>query len=108
LSLLSIPKAYAVHDTIPRQNAFVPPSLEDARRPPVLLKYTRDKSWSAFKRGASHWSIYEKDGEYRIAGYRTHQKGYWERDPDQTIELPPGTGIDDERTICILQDATRQ
>jgi len=99
----------ALRNTIPKTNPFVAPSVEDARNPPVLLKYTGDKTWSAFKRGTLHWSIYEKDGMYRIAGHRTHRKGYWERDPDQTIELPAGTRIDDvvERMIGVLQDAAR-
>lgn len=91
-----------MRDTIPQQNAFVPPSREDARNPPVLLKYTGDKSWLAFKRHAALWSIYEKGGIYQIEGYRTHQKGYWERDPDQTIHFPAGTSID------TVTDAARQ
>ena len=99
----------ALQHTIPKQNPFVVPSVEDARKPPVLLKYTGDKSWSAFMRGTSPWSIYEKDGKYQIEGYRIHRKGYWERDPDQTTEFPPGTALDDviDRLIAILQDAAR-
>jgi hypothetical protein len=100
----------ALRNTIPKQNLFVPPSVEDARKPPVMLKYTGDKSWSAFMRGTSPWSIYEKDGKYQIEGYRIHRKGYWEQDPDQMIELPPGTPLDEviDRMIAILQDAARQ
>lgn len=100
----------AMHDTIPKENAFVAPSVEDARKPPVLLKYTGDKSWPAFKRGASYWSIYEKDGNYQIEGHRTHQRGYWEEDPEQIIKFPPGTKVDDviERMIGILQSAAHQ
>jgi hypothetical protein len=96
-----------MRDTIPKENPFVAPSIEDARRPPVLLKYTGDKSWSAFMRGASSWSIYEKDGIYQIEGYRTHQMGYWERDPDQIIRFSSGTPISDviDRMIAILQSA---
>jgi hypothetical protein len=99
----------ALRNTIPKQNAFVPPSVDDARKPPVLLKYTGDKSWSAFMRDTSPWSIYEKDGKYQIEGFRTHRKGYWERDPEQTIEFPPETSLDDviDRMISILQDAAR-
>lgn len=96
----------AIRNTIPEQNRFVPPSIEDARKPPVLLKYTGDKSWGAFKRGASLWSIYEEGGKYRLAGYRTHPKGYWERDPAQTIEFASGTPLDDviDRMIAILKE----
>ena len=99
----------ALRNTIPTANAFLAPSPEDGRRPPVILKYTGDKSWSAFSRSASAWSIYEKNGIYRIAPYRTHQKGYWEEDPDREIEFPPRTPINDviERMIAILQDAAR-
>ncbi len=100
----------AMRETIPKENKFVAPSVEDARKPPVLLKYTGDKSWSAFKRGASSWSIYEKDGNYQIEGHRTHPKGYWEEDPEQIIKFPPGTKVDDviERMIGILQSAAHQ
>jgi hypothetical protein len=97
----------ALRNTIPKQNPFVAPSFEDARKPPVLLKYTGDKSWPAFMRGTSPWSIYEKDGKYQIEGYRIHRKGYWEVDPDQTTEFPAGTKLDIviDRLIAILQDA---
>jgi hypothetical protein len=100
----------ALRNTIPKQNLFVPPSVEDARKPPTLLKYTGDKSWSAFMRGTSPWSIYEKDGKYQIEGYRTHRKGYWEEDPEQTTEFPLETTLDEviDRMIAILQDAARQ
>ncbi len=99
----------AIRETISKENKFVAPSVEDARKPSVLLKYTGDKNWSAFKRGASSWSIYEKNGNYQIEGYRTHRKGYWEEDPEQTIKFPPGTSIDDviDRMIGILQHAAR-
>jgi hypothetical protein len=100
----------AMRDTIPKENRFVPPSVEDARKPPVLLKYTGDKSWSAFMRGTSPYSIYEKDGKYQIEGYHVHRKGYWERDKNQTIEFPVETPLDDviDRTITVLQDAAKQ
>ena len=100
----------AMRETIPKENRFVAPSVEDARKPPVLLKYTGDKSWSAFMRGTSPWSISEKDGKYQIEGYRTDRKGYWEEDPDNVIEFPVGTPLDAviDRMIAILQDAARQ
>jgi hypothetical protein len=98
----------AMRETIPKENAFRPPTVEDARKQPVILKYTGDKSWSAFMRGASSWSIYEKDGIFEIEPYRVHPKGYWEPDRDNFIKFPSGTSIDVviDRMISILQSAS--
>jgi hypothetical protein len=97
-------------DTIARENAIVPPPPKDNWPPPVLLKYAGVKTWSAFAHGASTWSLKEKDGAYEIVGYRTHQKGYWEEDPNQKTNFPPGTPVGDviDRMIAILQDAARK
>ena len=99
----------AMQDTIPKENRFVARSVEDARKPPVVLKHTGDKSWRGFMRGTTPWSIYEKDGKYQIEGYRLHRKGYWEQDPDNVIKFPAGTPLDDviDRMIAILQDAAQ-
>jgi hypothetical protein len=100
----------ALGDTMSKPNAFVPPSIEDARKPPVMLKYTGDRSWSALQRSGLCWDIQNKDGQYKIAGHRIHEGRYWKRDPKQTIQFPPGTTADDvvDRVIGILQDAARQ
>jgi hypothetical protein len=100
----------AMRNTIPKENPFVARSAEDARKPPVVLKYSGDKSWRAFMRGTSPWSIYEKDGKYQIEGYRVHRKGYWQEDPDNVIKFAAATPLDDviDRMIAILQDAARQ
>jgi hypothetical protein len=55
-------------DAIARKNAIVPNPPKDDWPPPVLLKYAGAKTWSAFARGASEWSIKEKDGKYQIVG----------------------------------------
>ncbi len=91
----------------PERKPISAPTIEDARKPPVILKYTGDKSWSAFMRGASCWSIYEKDGIFQIEPYRVHPKGYWEPDRDNFIKFPSGTSIDVviDRMIAILQSA---
>ena len=95
---------------IPKENSFCAPTVEDARKPPVMLKYTGDKSWSAFMRGATCWSIREKEGIFEIEPYRVHPNGYWEPDRDQSIQFPSGTTVDEviDRMIAILQDAARQ
>jgi hypothetical protein len=98
----------ALLDAIARGNVTVPVP-KGKWPPPVLLKYADVKTWSAFARDASQWSL-EDEGKYQIVGFRTHPKGYWEEDPDQKIEFSPGTTVDDviARMIAILQDAARQ
>lgn len=75
--------------------------------PPVLLKYAGAKTWSAFARNASTWSIEQTNGLYRIVWYRKDAKGYWEADPDRKTVFPPGTETDAviERLISIMEGA---
>jgi hypothetical protein len=56
------------------------------------------------------WNIVEEDGSYQIIGNRMHSGGYWEEDPDQKVQFPPGTSVDQviERMIAILQSAAKQ
>jgi hypothetical protein len=100
----------ALVEVIARKNAIVPPPPKDNWPRPVLLKYSGAKTWSAFARGASQWSIKEKDGKYQIVGYRTHRDGYWVEDPDQKTDFPSDATVNDvvERIIMILQDAARK
>jgi hypothetical protein len=101
----------ALLDAIARKNAIVPNPPKDGWPPPILLKYAGVKTWSAFARGASQWSIEEKDGKYKIVGYRTHRDSSWaEEDPDQKTEFPSGTTVDDvvKRMIAIVQDAAQK
>jgi hypothetical protein len=97
-------------DTISRKNAVVPNPPKDNWPPPVLLKYSGAKTWSAFARRAITWSIKETDGIYQIVGYRTHPEGYWAEDPEQKIEFPFETSIDIviDRMITIIQEAARK
>ena len=101
----------ALHSAIARGNPPAPRYSPGHFPPPVVLKYAGVKSLSAFERGTLTWGIEQTDGNYRIAGYRRHPKrGYWEPDPQQKIEFPPGSTVDDviDRLIAILQQATRQ
>jgi hypothetical protein len=73
--------------------------------PPILLKYAGVKTWSAFARGTSTWSISEEKGIWQIIGTRLERGGGWVDDPDQTITFPSGSGIDEvcDRMAAILQ-----
>jgi hypothetical protein len=99
-------------DTIARKNPTIPAPDRKARdAPSIILKYAGVRSWSAFYRNASTWSISEDDGVYKIIGYRKHPtKKYWEQDPAQEIQFPAGTTVDDvvDRVIAILQQASKQ
>jgi hypothetical protein len=99
----------AIIEAINRKNITVPVP-KGKWPPPILPKYAGVKNWSAFARDANTWSIEEKDGGYQIGGYRMHRKGYWEEDPEQKIEFPPGTTVDFviDRMIAILQEVARQ
>ena len=98
----------AILDTIAQKNIIVPRPT-GKYPPPLLPKYAGVKTWSAFARDTSTWSIAEADGVYQIVGYRTHPKGYWEEDPEQQINFAPGTPIDSviDRVIAILQEAAQ-
>ena len=78
--------------------------------PSIILKYAGVRSWSAFYRNASTWSIREDDGVYKMIGYRKPSKGSWLQDLEQQIQFPVGTTVDDvvDRMIAILQEAARQ
>jgi hypothetical protein len=98
----------ALSDSIARKNVVIAtPNSKALREPPILLKYAGVPSWSAFFHSASTWSITQKSGAYQILGYRKHPKKYWEEDPSQKTQFPPGTPVDDviDRMIAILQEA---
>jgi hypothetical protein len=102
---------HALLETIARKNIVIPdPDPKALRAPPLMLKYAGMRSWSAFFRNASTWSIREDDGVYKIIFYRKHPKKHWEQDLAQEIQFPVGTTIDNvvDRMIAILQEAARQ
>jgi hypothetical protein len=96
-------------DTLSQKNSVISPPPKGKWPPPVLLKYAGVKSWSAFARGASMWSVKAENGNYQILAYRDHPDGYWAPDHNKTISFPPGTSVDVviERVIAILQEAGR-
>jgi hypothetical protein len=100
----------AFSDAIARENVFVPNPPKNNWPRPILLKYSGAKTWSAFARNASVWSIDEENGVYSIGGYKEHPDGYWVRDKSRKIEFLPGTPVSVviDRMIEVLQGAARQ
>jgi hypothetical protein len=100
----------ALAATIARGNPSVPVLRRSEYPPPVLLKYTGVKTWSAFDRDASLWAVGEEGGRFVIVGYKKRPTGESVQDPDQKIEFPPASSVDAvvDRMIAILQDAAQQ
>jgi hypothetical protein len=100
----------AVAGALARGNAVISPPPKDRWPPPVILKYAGVKTWSAFARGTSPWTIRERSGLYEITASRDHPDGYWVDDRERTFELPPGSSAEDtvKRMIEILQDDARK
>jgi len=99
----------ALHATIARGNPPTPHYPRDSHPQPVVLKYAGLKSWHAFARSTSTWTMKEKDGHCQIVGYKMDTNG-WTEDPDQKVEFPSGTTLDDiiDRMIAIIQEAARR
>jgi len=99
----------ALAETIARGNPRVPMLRRREWPQPVVLKYAKVKTWSAFERGALLWSIEEKSGCFQITGQRKQPDGMWKDDSGQTVTFPAGTAVDDviDRMIVILQEAAR-
>src|SRR5256885_17252816 len=55
----------AVKQAIARGNPKVPTPTRAAFPKPVVLRYAKVKSWSAFEKGCSNWTIVETDGLYQ-------------------------------------------
>ena len=100
----------ALQATITRGNPIVPMLRRSEWQPPVLLKYAGVKSWSAFERGMSFWTIKDDGTSFRIAGQRKQPNRMWNDDPEQMVPFPPGSTEDQviDRMIAILQGAARQ
>jgi hypothetical protein len=113
VAVVPVTKADEIHrsllDAIARKNITVP--VPKGKWPaPVLLKYADAKTWADFARDASTWYIQDRSGEYQIGGYRMNQKGYWEEDPNQKNDFPPGTTLDTvlDHMVAILQETAGQ
>lgn len=94
-------------ETITRGNPKVPIPRHPNIPPPVVLKYAGLKTWRTFAKGASSWAIGERDGLFRISGYRKEEGG-WVADSATVETFPPGSTADKviDRMIVILQQAT--
>jgi hypothetical protein len=83
----------AIEQALARGNPKIPTPTRATFPKPVLLKYAKTKSWSAFEKTCLNWTIVEKDGVYQVKQGRKRPDRGWEDDPARIEVLPPGTGI---------------
>ena len=86
---------HAVKQAIGLGNPKVPTPTRIAFPKPVVLKYAKVKSWSAFEKGCLCWTIVEKDGAYHVIQGRKRSDHGWEDDPDRIEVLPRGISIEE-------------
>jgi len=56
----------AIMEAMSRGNPIIPTPTRAASPKPTVLKYSKAKSWSAFEKQASNWTIVEKACNYQI------------------------------------------
>src|SRR5882672_2271708 len=85
VAVISATDAEALQDPIKqamgRGNPKVPTPTRAAFPKPVVLKYAKVKSWSAFEKGCLNWTIVVEDGVYHIKRGRKRPDHGWEDDP---------------------------
>lgn len=96
--------------TIARGNPTVPRLRRSEYPPPVLLKYAKVKTWSAFDSDTSLWTISEEGGRFVIIPYKKRPTGESVQDQNGKIEFPLGSSADMviERMIALLQGAAQK
>jgi hypothetical protein len=85
----------AIKQTLKRGNPRIPTPTRAAFPMPVVLKHAKVRSWSAFERNSTNWTIVEKDGHYQIKRGRKRADGGWEDDPEHVEVLPHGVELNE-------------
>ena len=100
----------AFRETFSLGNPIVPRVDFRKDKRPDVRQYAGVKTWAAFERGTTAWSIAEKEGVYDICICRRHRDGGWIDDLDQKVTFPPGTNIDEvcARIVEIIQAKARE
>ena len=95
----------ALRETFARGNPPLPNLPRENRPLPATLRHAGLKTWRAFARGGSTWTVRQRDGIYSIAGHKKSTDGNWVEDPDQLETFMAGTESDAviERLIAIMQ-----
>lgn len=93
----------AVRRMVARGNPSVPTPSRAAFPRPVVLKYAKVSSWSAFERGTRVWDISQRGDQFSIVPNRDGPDGGWVPDPASAEVLSAGTSVDDvARRVAVL------
>jgi hypothetical protein len=96
----------ALRETLTRGNPLLNTSVYADIPKSSLLTLAGVKSFSAFARGTSLWSIVEEGGQFKIEYWKKGPVCGWVPDPEKTVVFPLGSSPDDviERMIEILHE----
>jgi hypothetical protein len=96
----------AIKEAVSRGNPKIPTPTRATFPKPVVLKYAKLKTWSAFEKGCLNWTIVENCAYQLKRGRKRPDRG-WEDDPSHIEVLPAGVGIDGvaERAASSVQAA---
>ena len=98
----------AIKEALSKGNPTIPTPTRAAHPTPVVLKYAKVKSWSAFEKGTSLWKLVEKSGSYQIKPGRKRPDKGWEDDPTTIETLPSVTTLDEvaKRVLILIQNSS--
>ncbi|HEX3799131.1 MAG TPA: hypothetical protein VH413_10560 [Verrucomicrobiae bacterium] len=100
----------AILEIMAKGNPVVPTPTRAAFSKPVLLNYAKVKSWSAFEKNTSVWTIDKKGGKYYITPGRSRADKGWEDDLPQMESLPLNAPLDTvaQRVAYLVLDRSRK
>lgn len=81
--------------TIQRGNPIVPTPARATFPAPVVLAHAKMRSWAAFEKSASGWSIAKVEGAFTIAPYRAGKHGGWKEDLESKEAIPDDVALRD-------------
>jgi hypothetical protein len=98
----------AIRRTIDRGHPIVPaPTRATGFPKPVILRYAKLQSLTAFEKDASYWQLHKQDNQYRIEQWKKGAQGGWIPDPALSEALPLGSSVDEaiKRLVSSVQSA---
>lgn len=95
-------------EKIEQGNPRVPAPQHGAFPKPVVLRYAKAKSWSAFERSAALWSITKEDHEFIIGPCARAEDRGWLEDPSRMEKISGTVSLESvaRRLVALMQGQT--